>query len=136
VQTQFGKRWQRQCEFWTLIKLTGGDVNTPPWSMVLFIATAVRLTISDCGRLCSRMTTTYIRGIVSEEQGMNDTAVKSTEPRRPPVNNSGHARLSSRDGATSKVTSPRSNPHRFIRTHPVQQCRRSFARVLQIFARF
>jgi hypothetical protein len=40
----------------------------------------------------------------------------------PPVNNSGHARLSSRDGAMSKVTSPQSNPHRFIRTHPIQWC--------------
>jgi hypothetical protein len=134
--TQFGKRWQRQCKFWASIKLTGGDVNTPQWSMVLFIATAVRLMISDRGRLCSRMATTYRRGTVMEEQGMDDTAVKSTEPRRPPVNNSGHARLSSRDGATSKVTSARSIPHRFIRTHPIQQCRRSFARVLQIFARF
>jgi hypothetical protein len=49
VHTQFGKRWQRLCEFWALIKLTGGDVNTPPWIMVLFIATAVRLAIHGHG---------------------------------------------------------------------------------------
>jgi hypothetical protein len=70
-------------------------VNTSPWSMALFIATVVRLTISDRGRLCSRMATTYRRGTVREEQGMDDTAVELTEPRRPPVNNSGHARLNS-----------------------------------------
>jgi hypothetical protein len=105
VHTQFGKRRQRQFEFWASIKLTGGDVNTSLWFMVLFIATAVRLMISDRGRLYSRMATTYRRGTIREEQGMDDTAVKSTEPRRPPENNSGHALLSARDGATSKVTS-------------------------------
>jgi hypothetical protein len=85
VHTQFGKRWQRQCEFWASIKLTGGDVNTSPWSMVLFIAMAVRLTISDHGRLCSRMATTYRRGTVRGNRGMGDTTAEVTEPRRPPV---------------------------------------------------
>jgi hypothetical protein len=97
-------------------------VNTPPWSMVVFIATVVRLMISDHGRLCSRMATTYRRGTVRGNRSMGDTAAENTESRRPPVIISGHARLSSRDGATSKVTSPRSNPHRFIRAHPMQQC--------------
>jgi hypothetical protein len=85
VPTQFGKRWQRQCKFWASIKLTGGDVNTPPWIMVLFIATAVRLTISDRGRLRSRMATTYRRGTVRGNRGMGDTAEEVTEPRRPSV---------------------------------------------------
>jgi hypothetical protein len=85
VHTQFGKRWQRQCEFWASIKLTGGDVNTPSWSMVLFIATAVRLMISDRGRLCSHMETTYRRGTVRQNRGMGDTVAEVTEPRRPPV---------------------------------------------------
>jgi hypothetical protein len=70
VPTQFGKRWKRQCEFWASIKLTSGDVNTPLWIMVLFIATTVRLTISDRGRLHSRMTTTYRRGTVRGNRGM------------------------------------------------------------------
>jgi hypothetical protein len=109
VQTQIGKRWKWQCEFWAAIKLTSGDVNTSSWFMAPFIATAVRLTISDRGRLCLRMVTTYRRGTVREEQGMDDTAVKNTESRRPPVNISGHARLSSRGDATSKVILPRIN---------------------------
>jgi hypothetical protein len=83
VHTQFGKRWQRQCEFWASIKLTGGDVNTSPWSMVLFIATTVQLTTSDRGRLCSRMATTYRRGTVRGNRGMGDTAAEVTEPQRP-----------------------------------------------------
>jgi hypothetical protein len=75
--------------------------------MALFIATSVRLTISDRGRLCSRMETTYRRGTVREDQGMGDTTVELTESRRPPVNNSGHARLDPRDGATFEVILPR-----------------------------
>jgi hypothetical protein len=107
VHTQIGKRWQRQCEFWAAIKLTGGDVNTSPWFMAPFIATAVRLTINDRGRLCLRMVTTYRRGTVREEQGMDDTAAENTESRRPPVNISSHARMSSLGDATSKVILPR-----------------------------
>jgi hypothetical protein len=85
-------------------------VNTSPWFMAPFIATAVRLTISDRRRLCLRMITTYRRGTVREEQGIDDTAAESTESRRPPVNISGHARLSSRGDATSKVILPRIDP--------------------------
>jgi hypothetical protein len=91
VHTQFGKRWQGQCEFWASIKLIGGDVSTSLWFMAPFIATAVQLTISDCERLCLRMVTMYRRGTVREEQGMDDTTVESTESRRPPVNISCHA---------------------------------------------
>jgi hypothetical protein len=58
---------------------------------------------------------------------------KLFESRWPPVINSGHARLSTRNGATSRVTPLRSNPHRFIRAHAIQQCCRSFLGVLQIF---
>jgi hypothetical protein len=43
---------------WASTGLTDEDVNTSPWSMLLFIATAVRLTISDRGLHCSRMATT------------------------------------------------------------------------------
>jgi hypothetical protein len=75
--------------------------------MALFIATAVQLTINDRGRLCSRMATTYRRGIVREEQGMDDTTVELTKPQRPPVNNSGHAWLNSRDDATFEAIVPR-----------------------------
>jgi hypothetical protein len=67
-------------------QLTGGDVNTSPWFIALFIATAVRLMISDRGRLCLRMVTTYRRGTVREEQGMGDTAAESTESRQSLVN--------------------------------------------------
>jgi hypothetical protein len=43
---------------------------------------------------------------------MDDTAVELIEPRRPPVNNSGHARLNSRDGATFEAILPRiDSPH-------------------------
>jgi hypothetical protein len=49
---------ERIPRIWASTELTGGDVNTSPWSMVLFIATAVRLTISDRGLHCSRMATT------------------------------------------------------------------------------
>jgi hypothetical protein len=112
-------------------------VNTSTWSMALFIATAVWLTISDRGRLCSRMETMYRRGTVREEQGMDDTVVELTEPRRPPVNNSGHARLNSRDGATFEAILPRiDSPHWIARAHLIQQCRRSFTSLLQIFAKF
>jgi hypothetical protein len=38
---------------------------------------------------------------------MGETAAELTESRRPPMNNSGHARLDSRDGATSEVILPR-----------------------------
>ena len=76
---------ERIPRIWASTELTGGDVNTSPWSMVLFIATAVRLTISDHGRLCSRMATTYRRGTVRGNRGMGDTAAEVTEPRRPPV---------------------------------------------------
>jgi hypothetical protein len=62
---------------------------------------------------------------------MGDTAAESTEPRRPPVNNSGHARLNSRDGATFEAILPQIDPHHWIaRAHPIQQCHRSFTRVL------
>jgi hypothetical protein len=70
---------------WASTELTGGDVNTSSWPMVLFIATAVRLTIGDRGRLCSRMATTYRRGTVRGNRGMGDTAAKVTEPWRLPV---------------------------------------------------
>ena len=54
---------------------------------------------------------------------MGDTTAEITESRRPPVNISGHARLGMRDGATSEVILPHDRfPHRFIRTHPIQQC--------------
>jgi hypothetical protein len=71
--------------------------------MVLFIATAVQLTISDRGRLCSRMATTYRRGTVREIEAWVTPRQKwpSHSDRRWDI--SGHARLSSRDGATSKV---------------------------------
>jgi hypothetical protein len=85
-------------------------VNTSPWFMAPFIATVVLLMISDRGRLCLRMVTTYRRGTVREEQGMDDTTTESTESQRPPVNISGHARLSSRGDATSKVILPRIDP--------------------------
>jgi hypothetical protein len=68
---------------------------------------------------------------------MGDTAAGSTESRRPPVNISGHARLSSWDDATSKVILTRIDfPQWIARAHLIQQCRRSFTRVLQIFAKF
>jgi hypothetical protein len=68
---------------------------------------------------------------------MGDTAAGSTESRRPSVNISGHARLSSRDDGSSKVILPRIDlPHWIARAHPIQQCRRSFTHVLQIFAKF
>jgi hypothetical protein len=85
-------------------------VNTSPWFMAPFIATVVLLMISDRGRLCLRMVTTYRRGTVREEQGMDDTTTESTDSQRPPVNISGHARLSSRGDATSKVILPRIDP--------------------------
>jgi hypothetical protein len=54
---------------------------------------------------------------------MGDTAVDLTESRRPPVNNSGHARLSLRDGATFDAILPAIDSHHWItRAHPVQQC--------------
>jgi hypothetical protein len=49
VLNQFGRRGQRQCEFWTLINTLGGGVHTPPWIIVLFIATATRLAIFGHG---------------------------------------------------------------------------------------
>jgi hypothetical protein len=118
---------ERISRIWAATELIGGDANTSPWSMVLFIATAVQLTISDRGRLCSRMATMYRRGTVREEQGMCDTAVELTESRRPPVNNSGHARLDPRDGATSRFILPRD------RFPSLDHTSTSYSTVLQIF---
>jgi hypothetical protein len=102
---------ERISRIWAATELIGGDANTSPWSMALFIATAVRLTISDRGRLCSRMA----------------TAVELTESRRPPVNNSGHARLDPRDGATSRFILPRD------RFPSLDHTSTSCSTVLQIF---
>jgi hypothetical protein len=49
VHIQFGRRGQRQREFWISINSLGGGVHTPPWFMVPFIATAVRLAIYGHG---------------------------------------------------------------------------------------
>jgi hypothetical protein len=49
VHNQFGRRGQRQCEFWTLINSLGGGVHTPSWITVLFIVMVTWLAISGHG---------------------------------------------------------------------------------------
>ena len=105
--------------------------------MALFIATSVRLTISDRGRLCSRMATTYRRGTVRGNRGMGDTTAEVTEPRRPPV---GYLRpRTARFAGWCHVRSYLStidSLHQITRAHPVQKCLRSlstFFRYLQCF---
>jgi hypothetical protein len=49
VHIQFGRRGQRQREFWIAINSLGGGVHTPPWFIALFIATAVWLAFSGHG---------------------------------------------------------------------------------------
>jgi hypothetical protein len=49
MHNQFWERWQRQCEFWTSIKLTGEVVSVSPGFMALFIGTVVWLTIHGHG---------------------------------------------------------------------------------------
>ena len=82
------------------------------------------------------MPTTSVRDTVREIETWVTPQQKLIESRWSPVTNSGHTWLGPRNDATYRATPRRSNPHRFIQVHPNQQCRRSFTRVLQIFAKF